>query len=210
MKIVPRTKSARVAFYNTHVEQWAQHASAIGVTEEQCEDLKERIALAKEALLAQQEAAQAAEAATLRADLAIESLHTLGASMIMAMKARAKVSGSNEPYILGMLPIPQKPSETPPLDTPDNFTFALRRDGALIVGWECTQPRGVAGTTYEVQRSLGGPFVHIGTAGSDKRFIDATIPAGTRQATYYVTAVRSNARSAKGGASIQFGIGMAA
>jgi len=210
MKIVPRTKSARVGFYASHVEQWAQHASAIGVTEELCEDLKERIALAQDALLAQQEAAAQAEAATLRADLAIESLHTLGASMIMAMKGRAKVTGSDQPYILGLLPIPQKPSDTPPLDKPDNFTFSLRRDGALIVAWECAQPRGVAGTSYEVKRSLGGPFVHVATVGSEKQFIDTTIPAGTTQATYYVTAVRSNARSQTGGASIEFGMRLAA
>ena len=70
----------------------------------------------------------------------------------------------------------------------------LRQDGSLVLRWTCRNPRGAAGTMYQVYRRIGmtGPFKYLGGSGS-KRFVDETIPAGSAQLTYQIRARRSTA-----------------
>lgn len=216
MKIVPRTKPSRVAFYEGHIERWTQHAAALGVSEEQCEELRTRVESARAALIEQEVASDAARAATSNANLAVQSMHTLGAAMIAQMKAHGQATGAPNILNIAGLPHPSDGSPLPHPSRPDDFTFALTTQGTPIVQWQCAQPSGALGTSYEVARSLvdasgnPGPFVHVGVAGSDKRFIDETLPVGCAGATYRVTGLRSGTRGPSGQAGVQFGVKMAA
>ncbi|MGC4074610.1 MAG: hypothetical protein QM760_19335 [Nibricoccus sp.] len=68
----------------------------------------------------------------------------------------------------------------------------LDGNGAVILRWKCRQPHGAQGTVYQVYRSIGadGPFEFVGCVG-EKRYVDATVPAGATRLTYRVRAVRS-------------------
>ncbi|HLL91178.1 MAG TPA: hypothetical protein VK324_17910 [Tepidisphaeraceae bacterium] len=63
------------------------------------------------------------------------------------------------------------------------------------------------GTIYQVYRRLGpdGAFEYIGGAGQ-RKFVDATIPAGTPSVTYQLQSVRSTAVGPWSQFNVGFGI----
>jgi hypothetical protein len=100
------------------------------------------------------------------------------------------------------------PGPTPAPGTPSALHVDLLATGALVLSWKCPHPSGAIGTVYEVQRRIGGegdPFAYVGTTGS-KTFIDDTLPAGSSNITYQITAVRSTARGHAARFSVNFGV----
>ena len=85
-------------------------------------------------------------------------------------------------------------SPVPPPGTPTAIRATLGGDGSLTLAWKCNNPRGASGTMYQVYRraTAAGEFTYLGGAG-EKKFVDATIPAGAAQVTYQIQAVRSTA-----------------
>ncbi len=57
--------------------------------------------------------------------------------------------------------------------------------------WKCANPAGTSGTSYMVWRRIGADQLAFLGATGLKKFVDATIPAGTVTATYQVQAFRS-------------------
>ena len=82
-----------------------------------------------------------------------------------------------------------RPSQRP--GTPDAFSIELSQLGMLTLKWTCANPQ--RGVMYIVSRSIGGSsggaFEYLGVTG-ERRFVDATIPAGATAIVYRVQAVR--------------------
>ncbi|MGN6626802.1 MAG: hypothetical protein ACTHLN_09295 [Tepidisphaeraceae bacterium] len=90
------------------------------------------------------------------------------------------------------LNVRKKPSPVTTLGTPHTFKASLLQNGAVQVGWKCTNPRAATGTTYQVYRRVGTDGVPeiVGLTGT-KQIVDAAIPAGATSITYQVQATRS-------------------
>lgn len=209
MPVIPDTRRGKIEFYGEHLDAWAAAAGEIGVTPAQVAGLAERVAAARAALLAQQEAAIAARAATAAYNLAVAALHADGMTLVGAIRqtaAAAGVSGgaaaAGEVYVTAQLPLPAARRPLPPPGRPRAVRATLLADGALRLTWKCQNPHGAMGTMYEIRRrvdALGdgratgeriAAFVQLGTVGV-KHFTDTTLPAGAGHATYSIRAIRS-------------------
>lgn len=80
----------------------------------------------------------------------------------------------------------------------------------MQLNWKARQPAN--GTTYLVKRRVNsaGPWEFIGTAGSDKTFVDTQLAPGATPLTsvqYSIQAQRSNLFSETTGVAVNFGVG---
>jgi hypothetical protein len=189
MRLVPEDNAGKIAFYAAHIEVWLARASELGLTVEDVELLKGDYEVVKAKDAAQQMAQQAAMSATLGRDIAIRTMDRRGASIIQKIRSHGRLQG-NAVYAAAMIPAPADPSPLGAPGKPYQFKDELEV-GWLRLRWKSKNPRGAAGTMYQVERSIdGGPMTLLGITG-DRSFIDATIPGGTREILYKVRAVRS-------------------
>jgi hypothetical protein len=193
--IVPKTVLDKISFFTSHVPRWAEDPPAIGTTAEHVARVQDKLDAAKAANAAREQAIIAARGATLRLKIALAELANAGAQVIGQVKAKAIMDGTPI-YTRAWLPAPAAPS---PIGKPGKATSLSVElssgDGSLRLSWKCRHPRGAKGTMYQVYRRLGneGEYAFLGASGK-KKFIDLTIPAGTRTVIYRIVAVRSTAR----------------
>jgi hypothetical protein len=206
MRLVPEGNSEKITFYQTHVARWAQDPAGIGVTPEAVADLEAKSSEARDAFTARDSAQAAARSATLRLDMALDAMATAGATLIQAIRAKASQDG-NHIYQLALIPAPAKASPIGAPGTPTRFSFTLSQIGTLKLKWKCDNPRGAAGTMYQVWRRVGfeGEFTYLGGSGT-KSFIDDTLPAGAASVTYQIQAVRSTATGPVATFNVNFGV----
>ena len=75
------------------------------------------------------------------------------------------------------------------------LSASLDSQGDVIVTWKASQPVGVSGVIYSVQRALnGGEYVLLDSVGG-KTFTDETVPIGTQSVSYTVKAKRGTQSS---------------
>lgn len=100
------------------------------------------------------------------------------------------------------------PVPRPAPGTPYKFESTISINGVVTTKWKCENPKGSAGTMYQVYRRLGeaGAYAYLGGVG-EKKFVDAAIPAGTASVTYQVQAVRSTAAGEWAEYKVQLGGG---
>ena len=88
--------------------------------------------------------------------------------------------------------------------TANRLKVLLTAMGALDLSWKCTNPTG--GTMYQVFRKIGtAEPLYLGGSG-DKKFSDATLPAGTANVTYMIQAVRSSGVGAWADFNVKIGV----
>ena len=94
-------------------------------------------------------------------------------------------------YRLAQIPAPAPGTPAPAPAAPEAVQAVLDTDGAVTVTWSGS----VAQTSFQVRRQLTSadgeqtPFVDLPSEGA-RPCVDATVPAGTRQAEYTVRALR--------------------
>ncbi len=208
MPIVPENRIGQIEFYEAHLAPWATNAVAIGLTAAQVTAFTTLVESARGAYGDQQAAREAAKAATNKFYLDTTAMHATGADLIRAIKNKALSSGDPNVYVLAQIPPPAPPAPAPPPGTPFNYRVELLETGALKLTWKCNNPSGTGGTIYEVQRKIGSSpeATFIGASGK-KLFIDETLPGGSPQVTYIITATRSTARGNPGTFTVLFGTG---
>lgn len=214
MRLVPRETARAITFFETHAPQWLDHAAEIGTDPAAVADLQAKAQAARAAFRAQAEAQQAARSATGNLRLAMEALTGAGAAIVQQIRAKARTGGHNV-FSLALIPPPAEAGPIGAPGTPTNFSARLRQDGTLVLNWDCPNPRGAAGTIYQVSRRIGAwdgtgadgtrPFAHIGSSGV-KQFVDATVPAGAAQVHYRVVAMRSTKRGAVAQFTVSLGV----
>jgi hypothetical protein len=97
------------------------------------------------------------------------------------------------------------PGTAPDPTAPFMLSASLDSQGD-VVKWKTSQPAGVSGVIYSVQRAIdGGGFVLLDSVGG-KTFTDETVPVGTQSVSYTVRAKRGTQMSAWSEAlTIRFG-----
>lgn len=100
--------------------------------------------------------------------------------------------------------IPKIPSPPGNPGTPSGFKAELTAIGALNLSWKCTNP--TPGTVYQIYRTIdGGTPAYIGGSGN-KKFTDASVPAGAGKVTYQIQGVRPTGAGAWATFDVQFGV----
>ena len=193
MSVVPANRVDKIEFYENHVGPWAANAVAIGTTAGDVTNVQAKTEAARTAYEEHQAAQTAAKAKTLAFYNAVEAMADAGSDVIKQIRAKAATAGDNV-YVLAQIPAPATPSPVGAPGTPSGFKVELFQDGSLGLTWKCANPAGSNGTMYQVFRRVGaaGEFTYLGGSG-EKKFTDATVPAGASQVTYQVQAVRSTA-----------------
>lgn len=211
MRIVPKSLVDKVQFYETHLVPFTQNADAIGLSLEETSELAVKAAAAREALRARDAAESAARAATLAFNMAVDELGSLGASMILKIRATAEASGNRDVYALASIPPTAEGSPIPAPGKPYRLETRLDDDGSLLLTWKCDNPRGSSGTMYQIARRVNRPdhattgeFIPLAVVG-EKQFRDETIPAGATAITYQVRAIRSTKQGAEAEFNVNFG-----
>ena len=192
MSVVPNKQLEKLEWCENHVDPWTTNAAAIGTTAAEVTAFGTKVDAARAAMTAAEVARDAAKNATLTLQTAIAAMDVAAAGIIKQVRAKAETTGNPNVYALASIPAPGTPSPVGPPGTPTSFTVLLAQDGALQLGWKCNNPVGCHGVLYQVYRRVGtaGDFAYVGGAG-EKKFIDATVPAGASQVTYQIQAVRS-------------------
>ncbi|HEV7298937.1 MAG TPA: fibronectin type III domain-containing protein [Tepidisphaeraceae bacterium] len=205
MRVVPEKQAERIEFYRLRLAVWQEHAEALGLSDGELADLTVAVEATKVAYQAAQAARTAAQMATQRLATADEAMARMGAAAVSKIRGAARLGGDHV-YGMAHLPAPAQASPIAPPGTPERFTVTLTVLGWVELSWQCKQPRGAAGTMYQVYRSLGdgAPSQFIGTAGK-RKFVDTTVPAGTPSMMYRVRAVRSRAVGSWAQFNVHFG-----
>jgi hypothetical protein len=192
------TNNSLLEFARLHTGPYESHAPQIGLTAAQAQEYK----VATEAAGNKQQAAlaarQAAKAATQEQNEAFTTLRRLNASYLRLIRGFAEQSADPaKVYILAELPPPGKPGPVQAPNAPFDLTADLAiAQGGISVRWKATQPKGVSGVVYVVERAIGAQqnWTSIGLTGT-KSLVDASLPAGTSRVFYRVTAQRGTLSS---------------
>ncbi len=104
------------------------------------------------------------------------------------------------------LSVRAKPSPIAPPGSATSFSVDLDGNGDIKLEWKCKHPRGSVGVMYQVFRQLdrSGRFEFVGGVGR-RKFVDATVPAGTKQIIYEIRAVRGTKSGSPSQFNVQFG-----
>jgi len=210
MSVVPQKTVDKIQFFEDHIAPWTTNATAIGTTTTAVTALDTKTQAARDSYTAQQVAQAVAKAATETLKQAVAEMATSGSAIIDQIRAAAKNTGDGV-YPLAQIPAPATPSPVGAPGQPNNFAVELAADGALTINWKCANPVGCVGTIYQVWRrtTADGEFAYLGGTG-ERKFVDATIPAGSSQVTYQMQAVRSTAAGPWAQFNVNFGTGAGA
>jgi hypothetical protein len=210
MSLVPDAKADKIAFFETRLAPWADHAAEIGTSTEAVSNLTDKTNDARAAFIEQQAAQATAQSATLKMKMAIDAMATAGANIIRQIRTQAATTGDDGVYSLASIPPPAEPSPIGAPGQPEQFSFKVDAIGVLFLKWKCKNPQGAVGTMYQVSRRIGSDsgFTYIGGSGT-KSFIDDTLPAGTATVIYQIQAVRSTKVGPAATFNVNFGVSRA-
>ena len=208
MSIVPGTRIGKVEFFEARQSAWSTNAVAMGSSAPVVTAWAALVTAARQKFEAQQEARSAAKVATVEFNDAVAAMARAGADIIRQVKAKAGLDGNNTPYNLSMIPPPAIPGPSPAPGMPFAFKVSLQPDGSVEFGWKCTNAGNAHGVMYQISRRTAptAEFTFLGTSGQ-KKFVDSTLPAGSSQVTYRITAVRSTASGTTAEFNVNFGVG---
>lgn len=190
MPLLPESNAARIAFFKNRITNWTAEAVNIGTTTSAVSALDSAVTAATTALADQETAQSAAKTATLNLRLAMETMTNLGMTIVEQVRTKSRSAGAGV-YVLADIPAPATPSGKGAPGETTNFKVQLENNGALSMTWKCANPAGTSGTSYMVWRRIGTEQLAFLGATGLKKFVDATIPAGTVTATYQIQAFRS-------------------
>ena len=207
MSTVPSKLPEQVAWYQTRETPWTTSATTIGISAPEMVTMSGYISDAADALAACNSARAASEAATVVLHEKCAIMHAYGADLIGKIKAKAGQVGGDSVYATAMIPPPATPTPVGDLNKPTDFTVTLEETGELNLAFKATQPKAASGVIYSIWRKIdAGAFECIGGCGSDKKFFDATVPAGSKSVTYKIQAQRSTSKSPWAQFVVQFGV----
>ena len=208
MPVVPTKIPEKITWYQQREAAWTTSATAIGLSAPELTSMSAKIAAAAAALEAHNQAKQASKDATVALYAAVRAMGEFGSTLIKQIRAKAEQDGPNV-YVLSSVPPPSTPAPVAAPGTPFDFVVLLvAANGALQLKWKCTNAPNGPGVFYSIERRIGaaGSFVLLGTSGA-RSYTDATVPAGTVQVTYRITAARTTGAGTPGTFLVQFGVG---
>src|SRR5687768_14923583 len=146
MRNVPKSRAGLLGYYQVRASKWVQNAAELGISPERAAEVQALALEARQARLLQQQAANAARAATGRYNSLIRKLRNKGGCLLLNIQARAV--HNDGVYSLAMIPRRRKKSPIPPPGRPYALSTKLCASGALILKWKCRNPSRADGTVY--------------------------------------------------------------
>ena len=193
MTTIPENYDDAVDWVQDRITQWLADPAAIGL---EVGDVTQLQAMASQAALNRTARNNAQQAATGAVGVFNESAKTMrDFASLQVARVRTFARASGTPAVVyedAQIPAPAKPSPRPAPCTPTLFAISLEQSGALTVRFKCPNPPRVSASTYRVERSIGAqaPFVFLVNA-KERSFTDATVPPGSVDVTYRITAQTS-------------------
>ncbi|VAX39308.1 hypothetical protein MNBD_PLANCTO03-1113 [hydrothermal vent metagenome] len=185
MAELPETILGQLQYFEQHIPVWASDPAAIGLTIAQIADITSLTGAMRVAYNNSQASRQTSKDDTLLQRIAHHDMLGLGTALIATIKAFDDASGSTGAILAAAsIAIDNAASPFGPPIVATEFVTSLHNSGAIEIRWKGTVANG---TYYTIHRKLDSEtdFALIGNA-SDREFTDATIPAGTPKATYYL------------------------
>lgn len=209
MSTIPQSNDQAVTWVIDHVALWTTNPESIGLDSAAVTELAGLAQTAQQRQQARNNARDAARGATGAFNSQAKAMRDFAAQQVRRVRTFAQ--GSEEPaliYQAAGIPAPADPSPAPAPGTPEAFRVRLLQTGAIEVTFECPNPPRVAAVLYRVERRLGtqGVFQFLKNA-MERRFTDDTIPLGTAQVAYRVTAQTATREGDPGQYAVQFGAG---
>jgi hypothetical protein len=206
MRVIPKSPTEKIRFFQARVAKWAENYALIGLDAGEVADIEAKLLAAREARQAQVNAQQKALAATQAFHNAADALAKAGGNAVLKVRAKAETTDDAQVYFRALLPRPKQASPVAAPGKPTQFAVQLDAIGQVHLRWKCKNPANAEGTVYEVFRSIDrGPMVYLAVVGK-KKFTDETLPAGAASATYRVTALRSTKRGPAAFHMVHFGV----
>ncbi len=208
MSTIPRENDAAVAWCAAHLPIWIANAEDIGLDPLELAELSTKISEANSRRIARDQARDAASGATGSYNEAADDMRTSAALQVTKVRTFAK--GSPTPAVVyedAQIPAPADRSPRPAPGTPALFKIGLLESGALNVSFKCPNPPRVGALTYRVERSIGSqqPYTFLKNA-KERVFEDDTVPQGSGDVTYRVTAQSSTKDGFPGYFTVRFGV----
>lgn len=195
MAILPEQINDRIQWFEQRIASWTASPASIGLTAAQCLALDTAIKDARIAYDAAQAARIASKNATIGQRSAVNSMTNLGGDALRFIKAYANAQANPDAvYQAASVPPPAAPTPSGPPAAPTNVVADPNADGTVTIKWKGSTSNQ---TFFSVWRRVGNntQWSQIGSVAT-KSFIDATVPAGTPTATYFIRAQRFNEVSA--------------
>ena len=203
--VLPKSVVARIEWAEGHVAPFTANAVAIGISAPIAVDFESKTEAARAALVARNAAKDALANRENDLRMAMLALTDTAGAIVNTVHAKADMVGDSV-YSLASIPVPAIPGPRPDPGTPTDFKVELNNDGSINLTWACNNS-GNAGTQYQVWRKLDAETEWIGRGATGvRKFVDATIPAGTKSATYKIMATRTTGAGPWGTFTVNFGV----
>lgn len=191
---IPQNLPDLITWANAHSPLWTNNQSMIGISVPQALAFDTAVTALNDAAAAAQAARLASKNATLTLQDAVSTVRTTGGQLVNVIKAFAEASGNDAVYTLAGVSPDAPPGPVPAPVPPTEFAAGVNSDGSLTLRWKAAQPAGVSNVQYFVYRAVNGAaaFTFVGSAGSEKSFIDATLPFGVDRVDYMIQPRRGN------------------
>ncbi len=207
MSTIPQSNDEAVTWVIDHVAQWTADPEAIGLDAASVTELAGLAQTTQQRQQSRNNARDAARGATNSFNSSADAMREFASLQVQRIRTFAR--GAAEPAVVyedAGIPAPADRSPTPAPGTPEGFGVSLLQNGSIEVTFECPNPPRVTVANYIVERRLGvqGAFEFLKSA-LERRFTDDTIPLGTSQVAYRVTAQSATRTGNPGQHAVQFG-----
>src|SRR4051812_32700914 len=130
MGLMPQSLVGKIQFCESHLADWAAHATQIGSSAPEITALQTKTEAARAALTAQETAQETARTKTAALRDAVNLMAIATADLIKKVRAKAATDG-NTIYQLANIPAPATPSPKPAPGQPTDLKVVLTAIGAL-------------------------------------------------------------------------------
>lgn len=212
MSTIPESNEQAVAWVVDHLSVWQADPASIGLDPADITSLAALASTASSRLQTRNNARDAAIGATGSFNAGAKEMRDFASLQVQRIRTFARAAGDpSGVYEDAGIPAPADPAPAPAPGTPQAFTVALLQNGAVELKFKCPNPPRTGPLTYRVERQTPSgagqaPFVFL-TNAKERSFVDGSIPPGTAQVVYRVTAQSSTRDGSPGQFGVQFGAG---
>ncbi|MCC6322271.1 MAG: hypothetical protein IT438_12645 [Phycisphaerales bacterium] len=211
---IPSDRNELFTFAQAHAQVFIDNAPTIGLTVAMANAVKTATLATGTAISDADVARSAARTATQDLSESYTDLRRVVSEAVRTINNFAlNAADPALVYSKAQIAPPADRTNLPPPNAPFDLGVSLNPStGSLLVRWKASQPQGMTGVVYNVQRRVGngggaGGFTQVALTGQ-KRFEDSTIPAGTSVLAYTIQSQRGSQTSPLSNIiEVRFGVG---
>ncbi|MFI4916446.1 MAG: hypothetical protein ACIAS6_08070 [Phycisphaerales bacterium JB060] len=213
MSTVPRKGADAIPWVKAHVTPWTTNAEQLKLSPTDITALDAQADLAESRRVTMEAAWDAWRAAVASYNQAVKDLRTQAGGQVSIIRSTARTSANPTTiYTLAAIPAPADRTPRPAPGVATDFKTSLLQGGSITLTFRCPNPPRTGPVTYRVERRLvppagsPGPFEFYKNA-KERTFTDDSIPRGTAQVDYRITAQTSTRDGDPALFGVQFGSG---